>query len=230
MGLRYTKRLGANDGLRIEEARRTSPFSSIEDFVRRTKLNEGALDALSEAGAFEGLGSTRRQALWRTRGVKKNNAKTLPVEEKEALPLFAELDDSETIAWDYRSSSHSTRGHPLTPLRGALRARGLPDAQTIARMKNGSRVRYAGLVICRQRPGTAKGVTFMTLEDETGFVNLVIWSKVFEAKKVFLKTTPFIGVTGKIQAEQGVVHLIAEELWTPKLSIEPELVRSRDFH
>ena len=70
----------------------------------------------------------------------------------------------------------------------------------------------------------------MTLEDETGFVNLVIWSNVFEANKVFLKTTPFIGVSGTIQAEQGVVHLIAEELWRPKLSIEPELVRSRDFH
>jgi error-prone DNA polymerase len=230
MGLRYTKRLGTNDGSRIEEARRGGPFSSIEDFVRRTRLNEGALDALSEAGAFEGLGSSRRQALWRTRGAKRDRDRTLPIEVKEALPLFADLDDFETIAWDYRASSHSTRGHPLAPLRGALRARGLPDARTIAKMGNGRRTRYAGLVICRQRPGTAKGVTFMTLEDETGFVNLVIWSKVFESNKVFLKTTPFIGVTGKIQAEQGVVHLIAEELWRPKLSIEPELVRSRDFH
>jgi error-prone DNA polymerase len=97
-------------------------------------------------------------------------------------------------------------------------------------MKNGARCHYAGLVVCRQRPGTAKGVTFMTLEDETGFVNLVVWSKVFESHKVLLKTTPFMGVTGKIQAEQGVVHLIAEKLWRPQIRVEPKLVRSRDFH
>ncbi len=97
-------------------------------------------------------------------------------------------------------------------------------------MKNGRRVRYAGLVICRQRPGTASGVTFMTLEDETGFVNLVVWPKKFDEYALLIKTTAFLGVTGKVQSESGVVHVVVDELWRPKLTIEPAKVRSRDFH
>ena len=97
-------------------------------------------------------------------------------------------------------------------------------------MANGRRARYAGLVICRQRPGTASGVTFMTLEDETGFVNLVIWSQKFSEHALLIKTTTFLGATGKVQAESGVVHLVVDELWKPKLTLEPSKVRSRDFH
>jgi error-prone DNA polymerase len=84
-------------------------------------------------------------------------------------------------------------------------------------------------VICRQRPGTASGVTFMTLEDETGFVNLVVWTKVFEQYMVLAKTASFLGVTGKVQAKDGVVHLIAEQLWEPLLDA-PAALASRDFH
>ena len=91
-------------------------------------------------------------------------------------------------------------------------------------------VRYAGLVICRQRPGTAGGVTFMTLEDETGFVNVVLWKDVFERQAILAKTCSFLGVTGKIQSESGVVHLIAERLWSPELTENPTASRSRDFH
>jgi error-prone DNA polymerase len=91
-------------------------------------------------------------------------------------------------------------------------------------------VRYAGLVICRQRPGTASGVTFMTLEDETGFVNVVLWKDVFERQAILAKTSSFLGITGKIQSESGVVHLIAERLWTPELKEKPAPPRSRDFH
>ena len=120
-------------------------------------------------------------------------------------------------------------GHPLAPLREALRAQKLPDARTVAQMKNGRRARYAGLVICRQRPGTASGVTFMTLEDESGFVNLVLWPKKFEEYAVLAKTTPFLGVTGKVQSEQSVVHFIVDKLWKPKLTLEPKRIRSRDF-
>jgi error-prone DNA polymerase len=152
------------------------------------------------------------------------------MERFETKPDFSDLDELETIAWDYRSSSHSTRGHPLAPFRESLKKMGIPDARTITSMRNGSSVRYAGLVICRQRPGTASGVTFMTLEDETGFVNLVLWNQVFQSHVVLAKTSRFLGVTGKIQAEQGVVHVIAESLWTPRLNVEPELVKSRDFH
>jgi len=97
-------------------------------------------------------------------------------------------------------------------------------------MKNGAKIRYAGLVICRQRPGTAGGVVFMTLEDETGFVNVVVWESVFQRYSVLAKTVSFLGITGKLQVEDGVVHLVADELWEPRVELKPASVPSRDFH
>src|SRR5690606_22153179 len=93
----------------------------------------------------------------------------------------------------------------------------LPDARTLQRMRHGQRVHYAGMVICRQRPGTASGVTFMTLEDETGFVNVVLWRQVFEQHATLTKTTSFLGISGRLQIERGIVHLIAESLWLPRV-------------
>jgi error-prone DNA polymerase len=118
----------------------------------------------------------------------------------------------------------------LLPLRAELKAQGLPEARIVNAMPHGRRVRYAGIVINRQRPGTAGGVTFMTLEDETGFVNLVVWLPVWERHRVSIKTAPFLGVTGKLQVESGVVHLIAEEFWIPELANQPRSAGSRDFH
>jgi len=97
-------------------------------------------------------------------------------------------------------------------------------------MKNGTRTRYAGLVICRQRPGTAAGVVFMTLEDETGLVNLVVWERVYKQHRTLVKTQSFIGVTGKLQVQSGVTHLVAEELWIPETRLTTEETKSRDFH
>ena len=229
MGLRYVKGLSENDWDGIDAARHRAPFVSMEDFARRTALNEKALAALAEAGAFDRLEHTRRTSLWKARGLRKEDTEAfVTVPEKEVS--FDALGDFERIAWDYDASSHSTHGPPLAPLREALSRQGLPDAKTIAQMRNGRRARYAGLVICRQRPGTASGVTFMTLEDETGFVNLVVWPKKFEEYAILVKTTTFLGATGEIQAESGVVHLVVDELWKPELSLEPTRVKSRDFH
>jgi len=154
----------------------------------------------------------------------------LPLDTAEEMPAFPPLDEFQTITWDYRAASHSTRAHPLAPLREALRGQKLPDAATLAGLPHGRRADYAGIVICRQRPGTASGVTFMTLEDETGFVNVVIWAQVFEQFPVLAKTASFLGVSGKIQAQDGVVHLVAETLWAPRLHVTPESAGSRDFH
>jgi len=95
-------------------------------------------------------------------------------------------------------------------MRPSLMRYGLPDARAVAAMKDGAKIRYAGLVICRQRPGTAGGVVFMTLEDETGFVNIVVWESVFQRYSVLAKTVSFLGITGKLQVEDGVVHLVAD--------------------
>ena len=103
-----------------------------------------------------------------------------------------------------------------------------------AAINSGGRVRFAGRVICRQRPGTAGGVTSMTLEDETGFVNLVCWRKVFDQYETIARTESFLGVDCKLQAEDGVVHLVASRSWRPRLEINPQInpveTKSRDFH
>ena len=140
---------------------------------------------------------------------------SLPAREKN--PGFAPLSNLEEVNWDYRRTSHSTRRHPLEPMRPILTRLGLPDSQEVSLKKNGEKIRYAGLVICRQRPGTASGVVFMTLEDESGFVNVVIWESVFRRYAVLAKTLSFLGISGTIQAEDGVVHLVAEELWEPRV-------------
>ena len=151
------------------------------------------------------------------------------VDERERRPAFEPLDLFDSIGWDYRATGHSTTAHPLAPLRKEMLARRLPDARTVNDMGDGRRVRYAGIVICRQRPGTASGVVFMTLEDETGFVNVVVWSRVYEEHRVLVKTASFLGVTGRLQVQDGVTHLIADKLWAPRLRV-PRSGGSRDFH
>ena len=230
MGLRYVKGLGERERQRIAQARRAAPFASLQDFTRRTGLDEGSLGALAEAGAFEAFHFDRRTALWDTRRLARAQKESLSLPSRERPPAFTPLTPFEEVGWDYRRTSHSARRHPLEPMRPSLIRRGLPDASTVAEMKNGAKVRYAGLVICRQRPGTAGGVVFMTLEDETGFVNVVVWESVFQRYSVLAKTASFLGITGKLQVEDGVVHLVAEELWEPKMELKPASAGSRDFH
>ena len=231
MGLRYVKSLSEErDWRRIAAARAERPFASLEDFSRRTRLDDRVLRRLAEAGAFAPFEGRRRAALWAAQGLGAVSETPLPVAPDEPLPDFDPLNDFQAIDWDYQFSAHSTRGHPLAPLREALAAQNLPDARAVAAMPDGRRVRYAGLVICRQRPGTASGVTFMTLEDETGFVNLVIWKQVFDDYAVLARTASFLGVSGKLQSESGVVHVVADALWTPEIPARPPTAGSRDFH
>ncbi len=233
MGLRWTKGIQLADGQRIIEARRARPFASIEDFVRRAQVSSRAHTQLAEAGALgelePGLGN-RRDALWQVHGWIVRQHDTLPVGDAGGQADFEQLSKLDEIFWDYASSDHSTRGHPLAPLRGELRAKHWPDARTLTRGRDGQRIEYVGIVICRQQPGTAAGVVFMTLEDETGFVNLVVWQQVFAEYAHVIKTTSLLGITGRLQVSEGIVHLIAERVWVPQLSRPVIDVGSRDFH
>ncbi len=230
MGLRYVKGLGEGEWERIARARNVTPFTSLDDFVRRGGLDEGALSELAEAGAFDSFGVERRAALWDVRRLARTQKESLSLPARERRVAFDSLSAFEEVKWDYRTTSHSARRHPLEPMRSSLTKQGLPTASAVAAMKNGERIRYAGLVICRQRPGTAGGVVFMTLEDETGFVNVVIWESVFQRYAVLAKTMSFLGITGTLQIEDSVVHLVAEQLWEPRVELKPAVVTSRDFH
>ncbi|HEX4824468.1 MAG TPA: error-prone DNA polymerase [Candidatus Polarisedimenticolaceae bacterium] len=229
LGLRYVKGFHEAVAARLLEARAERPFVSIDDVVKRAKLDEGATARLAESGAFAAFEKNRRGALWAAKGsVRMSRVHSLPSDESPAA--FKDLDLFESIGWDYDTMNLSAQGHPLEPLREGLRAQRLPEAGELRSMPDGRRVRYAGLVICRQRPGTASGVVFMTMEDETGFVNVVVWSKVYEKFRVLVKTASFLGVSGKLQVQDGVTHLIADSFWRPRIETSPAEIASRDFH
>jgi error-prone DNA polymerase len=230
MGLRWIKGIQISEGERIVSARRDRPFASVEDFVRRTHLPVRTHTAIAETGAFGELARERRDALWQVTGWVRRQDEPLDLGGDVNAMSFGRLGKLDEIVWDYRASDHSTRGHPLAPLREELRSHHWPDARTVARGRDGQRIEYVGIVICRQQPGTASGVTFMTLEDETGFVNLVVWAQVFAEFATIIKTTSLLGVTGRLQVQEGIVHLIAERVWHPRISRPVAEVDSRDFH
>lgn len=232
IGLRYVKGLGRRDFEMIEMARRAAPFASVEDLVERTALDRGVLSTLAQAGALERLVVPRREALWQTLGGKRGVPSldpALPIGEKEAGVAFSELTPLETVLWDYRTQGHSARLHPLAAVRGQLRSMGLPTAAEVAAMPKGKGIRYAGLVICRQRPGTARGVTFLTLEDETGFVNVILWPDIYARHMAAVKTAPLLGVSGVLEADGKVVNLIARTVWVPEVMLGTAHGPSRDF-
>jgi error-prone DNA polymerase len=232
MGLRYVKGFGVREQQALVNA--TGPWPDLATFVRSTGLSRKALHTLAEAGGFEGLGIERRDAIWQLRGVlaTMDDRITLPPESApdDEQPSFVPVGAGESILWDYRTSMHSTRGHPLICIRSELERRGLPLAEQVVRMRDGRSVDYVGLVICRQRPGTASGVTFYTLEDETGFVNVVVWQRVFEQYPLLAKSALLLGVSGRLQVAEGVVHVVAERLWDPDLRLRTEGTSVRHFH
>jgi error-prone DNA polymerase len=231
MGLRWIRGIRLAESQQIVDARREREFDSIEDFVRRARLPSRTHGALAEAGALATLQGARRDALWQVAGWVRRQDDPLELGgDVHGDATFAKLTKLDEIFWDYRASDHSVRGHPLEPLRGELRAHHWPDARTVSRGRDGQRIEYVGIVICRQQPGTAGGVTFMTLEDETGFVNLVVWAQVFAQYASIVRTTSLLGVTGRLQVQEGIVHLIAEQLWHPQLSHRVVDISSRDFH
>ncbi|MCY4372416.1 MAG: error-prone DNA polymerase [Spirochaetaceae bacterium] len=260
MGLRFVKGLAEAGAAALVAARAERPFTTLEELQARAGLPRDALRKLAESGALGSLiaGPTaagpqgdgrRRSSLWRVLGARspdrREDDRPLEIDAPDPKLRFAPLDHFGAIAWDYAAAGHSTRGHPLEPFRDQLARRDLPDAGRVAAMEDGRRVSYAGLVICRQRPGTASGVVFMTLEDEAGFVNLVVWPKVFQRYRPIILTTSFLGVSGRVQARHDVVHIVAERFWKAELPVESNddrpggplprarqtiPLKSRDFH
>lgn len=232
LGFRHIQGMKKEDADALIDARMNTPFRSLEDLLERSHLREETALRLAQAGAFDSLGIRRRDAIWNIRRVCRTQTLPLFKEELNDAPEvpFAPLDPNEQYQWDHQRMKLSPQGHVLEPLRPALQAQKLPDAQTLQQRPNGSHARYAGIIIVRQRPGTAGGVVFLTLEDESGFVNIVIWNKVWERYATFVKTHSFIGVSGHIQSQHGVVHLIANHFWSPRVPHAPPSLQSYDFH
>ncbi|MGA2766236.1 MAG: error-prone DNA polymerase [Spirochaetia bacterium] len=214
IGLRYVKGLGEGDWERIRAWRAAACSPSLPDFTSLCRLPSDSMERLAEVGAFDCLDKGRREALW---GVldQTEPPTSLLVGEFEQMPSFRPLSAAEEVNWDYLASDQSPRGHVMEQFRPLLRKQGIPDAASVSRMEHGRKVSLAGCAICRQMPGTAAGVLFMTLEDESGFANLVVWEKVFKQYRTMILTNWLLGVTGRLQVAEGVVHIIAESFWKP---------------
>ena len=207
------------DHVAILIERRNSGYGSVRDLWLRTRLPIAALEKLAEADAFRSLGLDRRKALWAVRGlIGTDGAETLPLFERlEAPPPRNDLETglplmgaSEDVVHDYRTMSFSLKAHPVSFMRRQLEAKRVVRCGDLDRMRNGQRVEVAGLVLVRQRPGTATGVVFATLEDETGIANIVIWSAAFEKHRRVILASRMMAVKGKLQIEGRVIHVVAE--------------------
>jgi error-prone DNA polymerase len=239
IGLRFVNGLGTRHRQRLETAMAAGPFRSLDDFSARTGLDHKAVTRLAKSGAFEQLAdraapsqgqcsTSRRSAMWELRGLARAPRLEL-INPPSQSPDFDGLSVAEEIIWDYSAASHSTRGHPMDCFRDQLEAEGMPSAAAVKEMENGSRASYIGMLICQQRPSTASGVVFMTMEDETGFVNLILWPSIFAANKLLLTTATFLGVAGVLQVQDEVLHIIADSFWRPELGLTPAAVEPRRF-
>ncbi|MEO7760288.1 MAG: error-prone DNA polymerase [Casimicrobiaceae bacterium] len=233
LGLRMVRGLASDAGERIAVARRERPFDDVNDMATRAKLDRGDLNALARADALSSLAGHRRHAYWHTLGVEQPialGAGVMPVPAESAQPELPAPSEGENIIEDYRNLSLTLRRHPLSLLRETLRERRALDAAQINAARHGQRVRVTGLVTCRQRPHTAKGVVFVTIEDETGMANIVVWSNVGDRQRKELLGAQLLTVYGHVERQGEVVHVIAGRLRDDTAMLGNLETASRDFH
>jgi len=240
------------DGLReifghaIERARDAGPFTSIDDFTHRTGLGQAVVKRLAEADAFGSIGANRRQALWESLGQEKKplekGVRTIfSQDEQIVLTPFClpEMSLREEVIADYRTAGLSLRAHPISFHRRELDQLGVTTAAGLAEMENETPVRVAGLVLLRQRPGTAKGITFVTLEDETGTMNLVVHQHTWDRFYRVARSAPAWLVHGHVQTTRGapdshkhaaaVIHVVVRRIEALAKGLAALEIKSRDF-
>ena len=229
MGLRYVTGLREETGRRAETERARRPFDSIADFTARVGPNRRELDALAYAGAFAAFGLTRRDALWNAAAVERDPSSLLtrarPKAVKAPLPEMAPIE--QTLA-DYAATSLTTGPHPMTYLREGLDAQRVVSAAELEHQRHGSIVKTAGVVIVRQRPGTARGFLFITLEDETGISNLIVTPDLFQANRLLLIGAKILLAEGVLQKADGVTAIRAHKF--AEIKLPGATPPSHDFH
>jgi error-prone DNA polymerase len=214
-------RAGAIDA--IVAARAAHPFESLRDFLRRGKLTAPERRLLAESGALNALAGDRRTALWRVEeagdgddlfGAAAAEPEPRPIgggtDDKESLSPLERMTHLERLQADFRTMSLTTGAHPMKLVRCQLA--GVTTAAGLEKVRSGTRVRVAGAVITRQRPGTAKGFCFITLEDETGHANAIVRPELFERHRLVINLEPALVITGRVQNEENVIHIQAERI------------------
>ncbi|MCB1874333.1 MAG: error-prone DNA polymerase, partial [Gammaproteobacteria bacterium] len=229
LGLRMIKGLPRAGVERLMKARAEADFLTVQDLARRASLSKGDLQRLAAAGALAGLAGNRHQAAWLVMGMEPALPLIGTVVE-EAIPALPLPTEGENIRADYANLGLTLERHPLALLRFQLGRRRVVTAAEVRARRHGQLIRTAGIVIGRQRPASANSVTFVTLEDETGQVNLVVWRQLAERQRSVLLKAQLLGVSGEVQREGEVLHVIARRLWDYSFLLGRLLTRSRDFH
>jgi len=226
LGLRLVKGLGEEAGRRIEAARRKRSFGGVEDLATRSKLDKREVEALAHAGSLAGFGLDRREAMWKVRAPREQGL-FAGVALGDSMPELPPMSRAEQLVLDYATTGVAVGDHAMKVVRPSLPAH-YKSAGDLAASAHGERVSTAGMVICRQRPGTASGVVFITLEDETGFINLILWAKTFERWRHVATTSSMLVVHGKVERDKNVVYVVPDRLEKLRLVEVPAM--SRDFH
>jgi error-prone DNA polymerase len=232
LGLRMIRGIGQPTARTIEQARETGEFRSLDDFAKRTKLEQSMLTRLSDADAFRSLALDRRQSLWQSLGRCREYRPLFDgADEYESLVPLVAMNAREEVMADYKTLGLSLKAHPISFYRAHLNDRHVVPAASLAEIKDGEFIRVAGLVLLRQRPGTAGGIIFVTLEDETGQANLVIKQGVWKRFYKVARTARAFIAHGQLQksGERGneVIHLVVSKLEDLMVTVR---MRSRDFH
>jgi error-prone DNA polymerase len=233
LGLRLVKSLSQSGAGRLIGARALQPLVSVPELAARAGLDRGDLEALAAAGAFASLSGNRHLAFWEVAGTERPlplTAAAQGADFAEGRPLLAAPSEGEEIVADYASVGLTLGRHPLALLRERLRADLLMTASELGSVANGAAVRTAGIVLMRQRPATASGVTFVTLEDESGQVNVIVWERVGDEQRRALIESRLLEVHGELQHQDGVMHVIARRLIDRSALLGQLTTRSRDFH
>jgi len=233
LGFHVVRGLGEGQREALQAALKNGPFGDLGEFALRTGLNKDALENLAVAGAFAPWFATRRDAMWALRGLDEREARGelgrgMDVEEPGAA--FAALSPREETAFDFWGTGLTTGPQPIAHFRRELDARGAIAAERLAGMPNHLVCKVGGLVITRQRPGTAKGFVFLTLEDETGLVNVIVNPAVYERNRRVIRASASLVIEGTLQKDQGCIDLLAKRFWPLDTQDTIEGVHARNFH
>ncbi|MDH4056964.1 MAG: error-prone DNA polymerase, partial [Gammaproteobacteria bacterium] len=229
LGLRMVKGLSENAGQRIVAEREKGRYATVQGLMERAQLDRRDLGVLATSGALQALSGDRHKARWAVAGTEKPVPLFRGVEHYEAAPLLKKPTEGQNIVADYQSTGLTLERHPMCLLRRHLDRYHYMAAGQLPDMSNGQRINVAGLVITKQRPGTASGVTFVTLEDESGYINLIVWRKVAEEFRSELLNARLLGIAGELQIEGRVIHVIAQRLFDHSEMLGELSVSSRDF-
>ncbi len=229
LGLRQVKGLPETAGRAIVEARSAGLYRGIQQLLERSAMNRRELSALAAAGALKSLEGHRHRARWAVAGVEKPTALIPSMQRYEAVPMLRRPTEGQNVVADYKHLGLTLERHPVKLIRHHLDGFNYVASGRLPGMSTGCRVKVAGLVITKQRPGTASGVTFVTLEDESGCINLIVWKKIADEQRGVLLNARLMGVEGELQIEGKVIHIIARRLIDHSEMLGMLLVPSRNF-